>query len=52
MTRIKRLLLRGRHYLTYVLVFMGFRVWAKISNDPEGRKVMVFELKKVLQYVN
>ena len=30
---------------------VGFRVWAKISNDPEGRKIMVFELKKVLQYV-
>ena len=29
----------------------GFRVWANISKDPEGRKVMIFELKKVLQYV-
>lgn len=30
---------------------VGFRVWANISKDPIGRKVMVFELKKVLQYV-
>jgi len=29
---------------------VGFRVWAKISKDPIGRKVMVFELKKVLEY--
>lgn len=30
---------------------VGFEVTAKISKDPIGRKVMVFSLKKVLEYV-
>jgi len=36
---------------TWKILKVGFRVWAKISKDPIGRKVMVVELKKVLQYV-
>lgn len=41
---------QGEAYPTLDIRGAGFRVWAKISNDPIGRKVMVFELKKILQY--
>lgn len=36
---------------TWNIVRAGFALEAKVSPDPEGRKIMVFHLRKMMEYV-